>query len=250
KMGSAGPQASRARDLYHDHQQLLRKQLRDNRELRTLADIYSPQQPGFFNAFINGSRYNKLVYVMDPLGVPEVSPEEVMLFSYGTTDGGVWTAFHLAREHEQKTANSAEDHRVVDITRHEIDGTIKGTQLTVTDRISFRAQAKGTRVLPFHLYRALRVSRVGDEQGNSLSFIQEGKDDDADFGVILPAPTEEGKTYKISVQYSGGDALRDSGGGNFILIPRSTWYPNNAGTQFGDRAIFDMTFHYPSKNIF
>jgi hypothetical protein len=250
KMSSAPSQGTRARDIYRDNQQLLRHQLRDNRDLRTLADLYNPQQPGFFNAFINGSHYNKLVYVVDPLGVPEVSPEEVMLFSYGDTDGGFWNAFHLAREYEQKTANSAEDHRVVDITRHEIDGTIKGTQLTVTDRISFRALAKGTRVLPLNLYRTLRVSRVEDEQRNSLSFIQEGKDDDADFAVILPAPTEEGKTYKISVQYAGGDALRDSGGGNFILGPRSTWYPNNAGTQFGDRAIFDMTFRYPAKNIF
>jgi peptidase M1-like protein len=250
KLGSGGPQANRARDLYHDHQQLLRGQLHDNRELRTLADLYSPQRPGFFNAFINGSRYNKLIYVVDPLGVPDVSPEEVMLFSYGDSDGGVWTAFHLAQEHEQKTANSAEDHRVVDITRHEIDGTIKGTQLTITDRISFRAQAKGTRVLPFNLYRTLRVSRVDDEQGRSLSFIQEDRDEDADFGVIMAEPLEEGKTYKIAVQYAGGDALRDSGGGNFILVPRSTWYPNNGGTQFGDRAIFDMSFRYPAKNIF
>ena len=250
KFSSTGSQGSRARDIYRDNQQLLRKQLHDNRDLRTLADLYAPQQPGFFNAFINGSHYNKLVYVVDPLGVPEVSPEEVLLFSYGDTDGGAWTAFHLAREQEQKTANSAEDHRLVDITHHEIDGSIKGTQLSISDRISFRSLATGTRVLPLNLYRTLRVSRVEDEQGKSLSFIQEGRDDDADFGVILPAPLEEGKNYKITVQYAGGDALRDSGGGNFILIPRSTWYPNNAGTQFGDRAIFDMTFRYPSKNIF
>lgn len=52
------------------------------------------------------------------------------------------------------------------------------------------------------------------------------------------------------MQYGGGDAIRDSGGGNFILIPRSSWYPNNAGTQFGDRAIFDMTFRFPKGQVF
>ena len=96
----------------------------------------------------------------------------------------------------------------------------------------------------------MRVSRVQDEQGADLSFIQESKDEDADFGIILPQPLEAGKTYKIKVAYEGDGALRDSGSGNFILIPRSTWYPNNAGTQFGDRAIFDMTFSYPKGYMF
>ena len=57
-------------------------------------------------------------------------------------------------------------------------------------------------------------------------------------------------TNKLTVSYDGGDALRDSGGGNFILIPRSTWYPNNGGTQFGDRAIFDVTFRHPKNMTF
>jgi hypothetical protein len=95
------------------------------------------------------------------------------------------------------------------------------------------------------LFRTLRVNRVEDGQGKELNFIQEGKDEDADFGVIFPERLEAGKSYTMRIQYEGSDALRDSGGGNFILIPRSSWYPNNGGTQFGDRAIFDVTYHYP-----
>ncbi|MGH9966698.1 MAG: carboxypeptidase regulatory-like domain-containing protein [Pyrinomonadaceae bacterium] len=249
-MGNGGAQASRARDLYRDNQLLLRKRLRDNRELRTLADIYGPPRPGFFNAFIEGRRFNKLVYILDPLGIPEVSPEEVLLFSYGETDGGFWTAFHQASEYQKGTATSSEDHRIFDITRHEIDGSIKGTTITATDVITFRVLVAGTRVLPFNLYRTLRVGRVQDEQGKDLNFIQESKDEDADFGILMPQPLEAGKTYKLTVQYAGSDALRDSGGGNFILIPRSTWYPNNSGTQFGDRATFNMTFRYPKGLTF
>ena len=249
KMGTGGSQSSRANDLFRDNQTLLRKQLRDNGELRVLADLYAPERPGFFTAFINGKRFSKLVYLFNPLGIPEVSPEEVLLFSYGEGDGGFWTAFHRPEEYQKGTASSGEEHRLIDITHHEIDGTIKGAHLSATDRFTFRAIVPG-RVVLLNLYRTLRVSRVQDEQGRDLNFIQEGKDEDSDFGIIMPQRLEAGKSYTLTVQYDGGDALRDSGGGNFILVPRSTWYPNNAGTQFGDRATFDMTFHYPKGNMF
>jgi hypothetical protein len=249
KMGSGGSQAAKARDFYRDNQQLLRKELRDNNELRTLTDIYAPQRPGFFAAFIAGKKHSKLIFLLDPLGIPQVSPEEVAMFSYGETDGGIWSAFHLAEEYAKGTAASSEDHRLFDITRHEIEGVIKGTQITATDRLTFRPLVPG-RVLSMNLYRTLRVSRVQDGQGKDLGFIQESKDEDADLGILMPASLEVGKDYTITVQYSGGDALRDSGGGNFILIPRSSWYPNNGGTQFGDRAIFDITFRFPKGNTF
>ena len=180
-----------------------------------------------------------------------MAPEEVELASYGEGDGGIWTAFHLADEYAKGTASSSEDHRLIDIMHHEIDGTIRGTRITASDVITFRNLAGGTRVVPFNLYRTLRVRRVSDEQGRDLDFIQENKEEDAAFGVILPQALEAGKTYKLTVQYDGDGALSDSGGGNYILGPRSTWYPANAGNSFGeDRAIYDMTFRYPKGHMF
>ncbi|MDX6382920.1 MAG: hypothetical protein QOK48_493, partial [Blastocatellia bacterium] len=240
-MGTGGSQAAKVRELYRDNQQLLRKQLRDNADIRTLADLYGPQRPGYFTSFIDGKKHGKLVFLLDPLGIPQVSPEEVALFSYGDTDGGVWTAFHFADEYAKGTAASSEDHRLYDITHHEIDGVIHGATITANDRVTLRPLVPG-RVLAFDLFRTLRVSRVQDSEGKDLAFIQENKDEDADFAVIVPQTLEVGKDYTLTVQYGGSDALRDSGGGNFILIPRSTWYPNNGGTQFGDRAKFDFTF--------
>ena len=248
-MGNGGSQAAKAREYYRENQQLLRKDLRDNSELRTLTDIYAPQRAGFFHAFISGKKHSKLVFLLDPLGIPAVSPEEVALLSYGESDGGIWNAFHLADEYSRNTASSSEDHRLFDIAHHEIDGTIKGTNITASDRVTFRPLVPG-RVLSFNLYRTLRVSRVQDSQGKDLNFIQESKDEDADLGVLMAENLEVGKDYTLTIQYSGGDALRDSGGGNFILIPRSSWYPNNSGTQFGDRATFDITFHYPKGYMF
>ncbi|HEX3249814.1 MAG TPA: carboxypeptidase regulatory-like domain-containing protein [Pyrinomonadaceae bacterium] len=250
-MKSGGPAASQARGFYRDNQELLRKRLRDNRELRTLYDLYNPAREGFFSAFIDGKRFNKLVFLLEPLGVPNATPEEVALLSYGDTDGGLWTAFHREEEYKKGTASSSEDNRLIDITHHEIDAAIKGTRLAATDRITFRNLRAGTRVVPFELFGPLRVSRVQDGDGNDLNFVQEDKNEDADFGVIMPKPLEQGKTYQISVQYDGTEALRDSGGGNFILIPRSTWYPGNANVLFAeDRAIFDMTFRYPKSFTF
>jgi hypothetical protein len=250
-MKTGGPQASQARSAYRDNQDLLRKQLRDNREARTLYEIYNPAGQGFFTAFINGKRFNKLVYIVDPFGVPGATPEEVALLSYGETDGGIWTAFHYEDEFKKGTASSSEDNRLIDITRHEIDAAIKGTNLAVTDRLTFRNLHAGTRVVPFDLYRTLRVSRVQDADGNDLNFIQEDKNEDSDFAVITAKPLDAGQTYTLSVQYDGNDALRDSGGGNFILIPRSTWYPGNANSLFAeDRALFEMTFRYPKSYMF
>ena len=245
----AGSQAAKARDAYREKLTLLRKQLRTNLDLRTLMDVYSPRLPGYFLAFVNGKRYSKLIYHIDPLGLAAVPPEEVALISYGTQDGGVWTSFHLADEYARGRASSSQDHRVFDITRHEIDTQIKGSEIIATDRISFVALSS-RRVLPFNLYPSLRVKTVKDEQGKELEFVQEAKDEDGDFGVILPGSMQPGKTYALTVSYQGGDALRDLGGGNYFLIPRESWYPSNGGALFGDRAIFDVTVRYPKSNVF
>ncbi|HEV8204384.1 MAG TPA: carboxypeptidase regulatory-like domain-containing protein [Pyrinomonadaceae bacterium] len=249
-MKTGGPAASQARSAFRDNRDLLKKTLRDNRELRALYDIYAPAREGCFTAFINGKRFSKLIYTIDPLGAPFATPEEVSLMSYGDSDGGIWLAFHREDELKKGTASSAEDNRLIDINRHEINATIKGTHLAATDRVTFRNLRGGTRVVPFALYPTLRVSKVQDADGNDLSFIQEDKNEDADFGVIMAKPLEAGQTYSLAVQYEGNEAIRDSGAGNFILIPRATWYPGNANSPFEDRAIFEMTFRYPKNYTF
>jgi hypothetical protein len=251
RFAQGGPQAARARDIYRENQELLRKSLRTNMELRTLVDLYAPQRPGFLVAFIGGQRFKKLVFQIDPLGIPEVSPEEVMLSSYGESDGGYWTAFHLSDEYARRTASSDEDHRIYDIKHHEIDGAIRGSKISASDTLTFRTLSAGVRVLPFTLFSTLRVGRVRDEQGRDLQFVQEKKDEDSDFGVIFPEPLEAKRDYKLTVEYEGGDAILDAGGGNYFVHPgaRHTWYPNNEGTQFGDRATFHMTFRYPKSKM-
>lgn len=250
QMSASGPQAARARDAYREIQSLLKDKAHYNVDLRTLGDVYAPQRPGFFMAFPGGGRFDRLIFVVDPLGIQEVSPETVALFSLSETEGGIWTAFHSETDIQKGSTSTAQERRLYDITQHEIDGTIRGTRITAADKVSLVALIDGVRVLPMNLYKTLRVSRVRDAEGHELGFVQEGKDDDPDLGIILPAPLKKGQPYQLTVEYDGEDALKDSGGGNFILLPRLSWYPNNASTQFGDRALFSITFRYPKDYMF
>jgi hypothetical protein len=239
--------APEARDLFRDKETLLKKQFRQNISSRILADLYTPDRPGFFTAFIEGRSNGKLVYTIDPLGIADVYPEQVALVSYAETTRGVWTAFHLQGEYDKGTANSWTDRRVYDITKHELDTTIQGAKLIVRDVMTLQMRVPNVRFLPFDLFSSLRVKSVRVEDNSEIDYVQENKDEDADFGVILPAAPEPGKPFKLTVEYEGGDALAQAGSGNYILIPRSTWYPNNPNTAFGDRAEFDFIFHYPKR---
>ncbi|HYP52584.1 MAG TPA: carboxypeptidase-like regulatory domain-containing protein, partial [Pyrinomonadaceae bacterium] len=71
---TGGTHADRARSAYRNTATLLRKRFRTNADIRALADLYAPERPGYFVAFIDGKRHSNLVFQMDPLGIPTVSP--------------------------------------------------------------------------------------------------------------------------------------------------------------------------------
>lgn len=247
KMATGGAQAAQARDAYREKETLLRNTFRYNMPARILMDAYAPPRPGFFTAFIEGKKYNKLLYQLDPLGIARVSPEQVMLMNYG--EFGVWTAFHLAEEYGKGTATSSQNRRIFDLIKHEIDVSLRGTKLLASDKVTMTMRVPGQRVLPFSLFPYLRVKRVYNENGEDINLIQEDKERDASLSVILPTAQEVGKPFVLNFEYEGDGAVVDRGSGNYILVPRSTWYPNNGGTQFGDRAVFDITFRFPKQMV-
>lgn len=258
----ASAQAGRALELYRANQTLARRQLKRNLDLRTLTDLHSTsQRPGFFTAFVSGKRYSKLVFQIDPLGVVTgfgpngsgsigLGPEQVALANLDDNNWGIWASFHMAGEYAKRTANSNQNRRLTNILNHDLDATLRGTRLVVTDTVTLRAQSSGNRVIPFDLFPGLRVTRVQDAEGADLNFIQESKDEDGDFAVILPQASQAAKTYKFTVQYEGEGAVKDYGDGNFSLDTRSNWYPSNGDFQFGDRATFNITFRYPKDVTF
>ena len=129
------------------------------------------------------------------------------------------------------------------VQRQKLDTSIaKNAHLTATAQTSFIALQDGVRVVPLELFPTLRVDSVTGQDGAALAFIQEDKDEDADFAVILPRELKKGESYTITTKYGGKDAISNEGGGNYYPIARSSWYP---GQGFGSYATYDMTFHVP-----
>jgi hypothetical protein len=239
-----------AKDLLGDNQSLLRRTLHYNLSGRILQDLLSDTRGGLFYAFIKGKKYSgKLLYAIDPHGIPDmgtlpaVEPEEVALITYDDNKLGVWCSFHLAGEYPAGKAVGNQKNAVIHIEHHQLDTAIERSgRIAGTATTKIIAQSGGVRVAPFDLFPTLRVESVTDSSGQMLSFIQEGKDDDPQFSVILPKPLGAGESYLLKTTYGGKDAVIDTGGGNYYPVARTNWYPNS---RFGDYAGYELTFRIP-----
>ncbi len=240
---SAGGEGGGAGQL-SDINTSLKTKLHWNLHGRILQDVLSSQPGGLFVAFVKGKKYNdKLLFVIDPHGSPFAEPEEVSLMTWDENNRGIWAAFHYAQEYATGQATGKQRNRMVDLEHHKLDTTFeKSARVRGDATTTFTAQYEGVRVVPFDLFRTLRVSSVTGADGQSLGFIQEDKDDDPDFYVILPKPLAKGERYTLRTVYEGKDAVSNEGGGNYFPVARTDWYPN-AG--FKDYATYDLTFRFP-----
>lgn len=243
---TTGAQLARASELFADHQRNLRTTLGLNFDLRTFSDLYSKEKErhGYFAAFIKGRTFPKLFFHVDPRGIDQVAPEQVLLASFDNATGGFWASFPMKAS---DAGAPLTDSRTFDIKQHDITAAIDGTMLTATDTVTLRGMRTGVRVLPFQLFPKLRIAKITNAAGASIPFIQQGKDEGSDVGVVLPAELPVDSDTLLTFEYAGNEALRNSGSNNFILVPRSTWYPNNGSTAFGDRALFRTTYTLPDK---
>jgi len=237
------PAGGDATGQFEDIQHQLKKNLRHNLAARLLQDVMSQHPGGKFIAFIKGKRYSdKIIYDVDPHGALGVAPEEVSLLLWDDGHEGIWASFHLLAEYKNRSANSDENNRNVSVQKQKLDTLIaKNAHLTGTAETSFVALEDGVRVVPFDLFPTLRVEAVTSPDG-ALSFIQEDKDEDSSFAIILPRELKKGDSYSITTKYGGKDAMSNEGGGNYYPIARSNWYP---GQGFGSYATYDMTFRVP-----
>lgn len=241
--GENSPIGGDAGNLLGDVQQQLKKKLKENLSARLLEDVLSERPGGKFIAFIRGKKYSdKMVYDVDPHGALDVSPEENALLLWDDNHEGIWAGFHSLAEYKNHTANSDENNHTVAVQRQKLETTIaKSAYLSGTAETSFVALQDGVRVVPLELFRTLRVESVTAQDGTPLAFIQEDKDEDADFAVVLPRDLKKGESYTFKTKYGGKDAISNEGGGNYYPIARDDWYP---GQGFG-YATYDMTFHVP-----
>ncbi len=232
-------------------QQLLQGETMDNVDADVLAALYNPQHPEFFNAYLRGKKHKDLRYFSRTRvgALPQLdSPEEVALINYDpeAMDDGVWYLAHLKSEYLGRIARSDEDRRMFATHHYKIETVIgKNQHFFSVATISFEPLLSKERILKFGLLPNLRVSRVTDDQGRPLHWIQESRKEDGSFYAILADVPEVGKQYSITVEYTGDKVLEEAGDGSFYVSARSSWYPNLNG--FGERALYDLTFKVPRR---
>jgi hypothetical protein len=224
-----------------------RHTLRENLDLRLLTGVLSPAPGGFFFAALHGKKTGHLFFEFDPHSIPQVEPEEVALFQWsGMQDTlTIPLAFHRASEYANGVPRGDESNASYKITSEDLDVSIeKSGFLTSLATVRLTAQQEGVAVVPLDLYPTLRVSKVETAQGAPLDFVQENKDDDPDFGVVLAAPLKQGESTTIQITYGGKDVVLNEGGGNYYPVAREDWFPS-AAQGLGNYATYHMLFHVP-----
>jgi len=221
-----------------DSQHTMRHKFKDNLDARILEDVLSPSQGGLFLAFIHGKRYNgQELYSIDP----HEGRDQISFMTYDENKYGEWAAFPMSGERKKGTIGHP-----IRIDHEQLDTTLeKSANLIGKATTEFTARLDGVRVVPFDLFHTLRVRSVKSADGQPLAFIQEDKNDDAEFSVILPKALAEGDRYTVTTEYEGKEAVTNEGGGNYFPVARMNWYPNNPGSSLGEYATYDMTFRIP-----
>ena len=233
----------------------MRTKIHSNLDIRILEDVMNPTARNgnaggqYFLAAIDGKRYSsKLLFTYDPHGARGVTPEEVKLETWDEMKRGVWTAFHRETEFAAGRPAGDENNGAFAIVHQDLDTTIeKGGKIDGIAKATVRSQVEGLAVLPLALFPTLRASSAMGPDGTELDYIQENKERDPDFAVILARPLKLGETYVLTVGYSGKEAVEDEGGGNYYPSggARDRWYPNMPEGFIGGYATYDMTFRVP-----
>jgi aminopeptidase N len=224
----------------------LRNKLHHNMHARILQDVLTDKPGGLFVAFPKSKKYGRLLYAIDPFPGPlsvAMSPEEVILYVYDEEKWGVYYSSHRSQEYGPNAREVHHPSSVVRIEEQNLEVAIeKNGRLQATAVTSLTSQWDGLRVLPLELFHTLRVQSVTDAGGQPLSFIQEDKDKDPQFAIVLPRNLASGEKLTLRTDYGGPDAVKNEGEGNYYPVARSTWYPN---TTFEDYATYAMRFSIP-----
>ena len=245
--GTAGAPDGHVRAAADDLETAFRKRLHENLDLRLLADVISGGNQGrfFLASFRMGNMLtgHNVLFIVDPEGTFHASPDEVELTTWSEFDLEPWAAYRMQHPDPKFCGQR------VQVMDENLDVTLdRGGMMKAKAETTVTVHRDGVRVVRLNLYPTLRVAGVYSEDGAPLDFVQESKEYDPDFAVILPEPAKAGQSVRILTVYAGKDAVRADGNDTYYLMPgaRETWYPSGQG-RLGDFASFHMTFHVPKQ---
>ena len=233
--------ASVARDAAND----FHIHIHDNLELHLLDDVINTREGNYFLAsFRMGGIFSgrNVLFIVDPTGALSATPDQVELSTWGDDGIQTWAAYNM----ERPVPNSGAP---LHVSAEKIDTAFERSgKMTSSAETTVTVHRDGSRVVPLDLFPTLRVSGVYSESGVPLDFIQEKKDEDPQFAVVLPDAVKAGTTLRLLTKYSGTGALSREGEGVYYLNggARESWYPSTGFN--GDFVSFHMTFHVP-KNL-
>jgi hypothetical protein len=243
--GSAGAVTSQASGAGAELAKSFRRTLHENLELRLLSDVLDAQdaekEQFFLASFRMGGTFtgHNVLFIVDPESVPD----QVELDTWGDEGQQTWVGYAMTGLRDDSGVPVHVTAERLDV-HFERSGAMKNSAETTV-----KVRRDGLRVVQFNLFPTLRVSGVFDEYGEPLDFVQENKDYDPEFAVVLPKGVKEGETLRLLTTYGGPDAVHRDGDQMYYLRPdaRENWYP--AGNEdLGGFADFNMTFHVP-KNL-
>jgi hypothetical protein len=254
-VATAAPDAAATR-AYQEYLDRQRNEL-PNLHLRVLTDLLNrpTRTDGVFLAFVEGQNHSPVLLAIDPLGISNLSTrfsffggEEVALFSFSTTNGGLWYSSTFAPQ--AVTGRGKPVRPLADASHYEIDTTLDGGGLRGTTTITFTPTMDGIRVLPIELFPRLRIRTATMVSGGApvpLSVLQESGSDSAavDVAIQFREPLTRGTPVTVTLAYEGRDVLQ-GGEGRYYVGARDSWYPN-VGV-IDDLATYAMSFRFPSKN--
>ena len=262
KSGAPNEQAVR---FYEDYLRRQQREVQINLQLRVFGDLLNRpgRKDGVFLAPVDGRTYGKVLLVIDPLGISNLSPqladlggEEVALISTDERKGGFW---YLSTTSASAVAGRGKPVRpLADAVSYEIDTTIDLRELRGRATITLQPLLDGLRVLPLHIDDTItiRSATLASSAGGTLPVIRDEVQSgyrrmfssgvaDGDVAVVFPEPLKAGTSVRLRIEYDGQEVLEGSGG-RYAVRARESWYPN-LGT-FVDLATYDLTFRFPRRN--
>ena len=240
----SGEIESDAKKILKDGQKRAESKLKENLEAWILKDMLENSKPGFFFCEILPEDEQRLFFSYYPDDFEEVSLRKEVLGELTRTD--IVCSFHEKKDYEDGLPTDETDFKdEIKVENYRMDITIKSSgELEAEVGVEFLPLVSGIRVLNFYLSDKLKVQKIEDDNGDSLSFIREN--DTYDLFVILPEPSIKEKVSVLVFKYSG-DILDQNFYGDYYIKSSTYWYPRYG---YLTHSTYDLTFRTPPQYKF